>query len=535
MIKAIRNSRKTGERGATLILFTFLTVLVLIPVIGLAIDGAIVMWEKARLVTAVDAAALAAGRSLSVGQDLASQTASAVRTAQTYFQANFQPGQMGTTVVNGQPTVTVAQSGSVTRTVSIQANINVPLYFMRILGFLTTTLQATGQASRRDVNVVLVLDRSGSMAQSNSCSPMIASAQSFVNMFVDGRDQLSLITFQTTANIHDYDPTINFKSSNPSLTSVLGQLVCAGGTNSAEALSLAHQRIQNSGWQGALNVVVFYSDGYPNAMTFDVASDGTDNRLPIMTLDGINSGTTDRRYGWFLPNYVYSNGNPVPDYKTLYDATTFYNNATIHCSSSAPLTGVLTVLGTQNPDLTGFTGGILDPSPISISSSAGNNNTTISAAGCNFTDTNDNTTAYAVLSMREDIAYVPSQDKYGNPTSVTLSPLGTHPFQSIDTFSYGGSTQVRPDTPKGIVNSSFITADNAAYQIRYDPNFATVIYSIGLGTDVNDDFMERVANDPRGSSYDKNKPAGLYVKAPKAAQLQSAFQQIASQVLRISQ
>ncbi len=504
-----------------MVLFTVLMLLVIIPAIGLAIDGAIVMWEKARLSASVDAAALAAARSLSVGQDLASQTASAVNMAQNYFQANFQPGQMGTTVVNGQPTVTVAQSGSVTRTVTIQATINVPLYFLRIIGFTTASLQASGQASRRDVNVVLVLDRSGSMAMSNSCNPMIAAAQTFTNMFVDGRDQLSLITFQRTASL-DYAPTKTFKSSNPSLTSVLGQLVCTGSTASAEALSLAHQQIQNKGWPGALNVVVFFSDGYPTALTF-----GGSHPLPVITAAGISAGQTDQRYGWASPGATDTHGNSLPDYNTL------YNTVPSPCSSSS-LSGVLMAVYTQNPDPRGSTAGVVNPTPISISSYAASPPSTISTPGCSFNDTNDYGSD-AATAVREDVAYIPSQDQYGNPTGVTLSPIGANPFRPIDTFQYGGSLRIRPDTPKGVVNAAFIAADNAAYQIRYDPSFPTVIYSIGLGSLVDNDFMERVANDQRASSYDKNRPAGQYYYAPTATQLSAIFQQIASQVLRISQ
>ena len=510
-----------------MILFTFLMILVIVPTIGLAIDGSIVMWEKARLSTAVDAAALAAGRSLSAGQDLTSQTASARNMAQTYFNANFQPGQMGTTVVNGEPTITIAQTASATRTITIQANVNVPLYFLRLLGFTTASLQDSGQASRRDVNVMLVLDRSGSMDRSGSCKPMIAAAQSFTNVFVDGRDQLGLITFQTTGKV-DYTPTTTFKSSSPSLSSVLGQLVCAGGTGSAEALSLAYQQIQNSGWLGALNVVVFFSDGWPNAITFDIAPDGTDNRLPVITQDGINQGQTDQRYGWDAPGNKDKNGNPIPDYNTL------YNPVPSSCASPVPMVGVFMGYATTTYDPKGYTLGVLSPSSIPINSSAGDTFTAINAQGCSFTDTSD----YGNNSVRlgrQDVAYLPSHDKYGNPTSSTLSPIGHNPFRPVDMFYYGGSLQIRPDTPSAIDDASFVAADNAAYKIRYDPKFSTVIYSIGLGSLVDNDFMERLANDPRASSYDSAKPAGQYYYAPSAAQLNTIFQQIASQVLRISQ
>jgi uncharacterized Tic20 family protein len=47
--------RKPGERGSTLILFSFLLSSLLIPIIGLAIDGSIIWWMKTKLSSAVDA------------------------------------------------------------------------------------------------------------------------------------------------------------------------------------------------------------------------------------------------------------------------------------------------------------------------------------------------------------------------------------------------------------------------------------------------------------------------------------------------
>jgi len=143
--------------------------------------------------------------------------------------------------------------------------------------------------------------------------------------------------------------------------------------------------------------------------------------------------------------------------------------------------------------------------------------------------------------MRYDIAYIPTQDYYGNRTDTTLNPFskGSNPYWPVVLFPNDGvhfyPGKIRPDVPQNMVYTAFNAADNAAYNIRSDTTYKPVIYSIGLGSDVNDDFMERVANDPRASSYDASKAAGLYIKAPTPAQLQSAFQQIASQILRISQ
>ena len=47
--------------------------------------------------------------------------------------------------------------------------------------------------------------------------------------------------------------------------------------------------------------------------------------------------------------------------------------------------------------------------------------------------------------------------------------------------------------------------------------------------------MERISNDPRSPIYNNLQQTGKYVYAPSASQLQDAFNQIASEILRISQ
>src|SRR5689334_20997662 len=85
--KRIPAKPRSAERGAALIMFTMLTALVLIPLVGLAIDGSILYWTKAKLSAAVDAAALAVGRDLSANSNTV---------AQTYVYANLPQGWLGT-------------------------------------------------------------------------------------------------------------------------------------------------------------------------------------------------------------------------------------------------------------------------------------------------------------------------------------------------------------------------------------------------------------------------------------------------------
>src|SRR6202000_2420300 len=128
-------------------------------------------WVKAKLSAATDGAAFAAGRSLSptsTNFQTAAQT-----TAYDYFAANFPAGWLGTSVVGGQPVATqptvavVLNTNTKITTITVDAQATVPLYFARVMGINTVTVSAHAQASRRDANIILVLDRSGSMASSD--------------------------------------------------------------------------------------------------------------------------------------------------------------------------------------------------------------------------------------------------------------------------------------------------------------------------------------------------------------------------------
>ena len=481
---------------------------VVIPLVGLGIDGSVVYWMKSKLSASVDAAALAAGRSLSVGQTLSAQISSATQTAQTYFAADFQPGTMGTSVVGGQPNVTITQTGTHTRTVTVSATVTKGLYFLPLLGFRTATLAATGQATRRDANVILVLDRSNSMNLTNSCAPMVASAQNFVNQFVDGRDQLGLITFQTGANI-DYAPTLSFKSASPSLNSVLGTLQCTGDTSSAQALSLAYSEIKTVINQpGALNVILFFTDGQPNGL---VAT------FPVKT----------------KPDTRYDPGvNTPPPMSYLTNTANLVNEPVSGCSNSAVLTGVIADGSSETGlplNATGYTAAVLSAAGVPISSTA--NPVTITGTGCMFP--NASNWQYSIYG-RVDVAYIPTVDAYGNSVvDGNYKPLDLFPAGS----PYVG--QIRPDMPRTARYASENAADSAAMTIRSDTTYGTLIYSIGLGGNeampIDTDFMERVANDPRASNFDSTKPEGLFIYASNQGQLSSAFSQIASQILRLSQ
>ncbi|MBV9083187.1 MAG: VWA domain-containing protein [Acidobacteriaceae bacterium] len=491
--KGLRPTPRRAERGASLVLFLYSCFFVLFPFMSFGFDWSILYWTKARLSSAIDAAALAAARSLTVDQTGASQTGAAAVVAQKYLNANFPPGLMGITVnfdgTNANNFQVVDDSTYKTHTVIMKASATVPLFFARMIGKSTGVVASAGQATRRDLNLMLVLDRTGSIQQAGACPTMKAAAASFVSMFADGRDTVGLVTFMASANL-DYPMTKSFKSSSPSLNDQLATLVCANNTGSAEAFSLAYQQMLQLNQPGALNVIVFFTDGHPNTTTAYLPIWPTDGSHPCAgPYDGQNSfnenvirgimiGTSG---GGIYPNWVDPNGNVTPN---------GYGPPAINSS------------GPQVP---------LPNPPYS---------------GCSFSGTSNNNV----------VAYLPDQDEWGNSLDNGYQPVARYPGSEGD----GNGMQdghIRIDDVITLQNAAINAVDDAANRARHDP-LGILVYTVGLGDDQSDppdaDLMQRMANDPASSSFDPSIPAGRYIYVSNAAALNAAFHKIASLVLRLS-
>jgi Flp pilus assembly protein TadG len=505
--------RNERERGASLVLLSLMVAIVIIPMVGLAIDGTIMYLVRAKLSQACDSAALAGARSLSTGQTLSSQSAAAVATAQSYFMANFPNGYLGITYpTDGSfPSVTPTQSANSTRTVTVAASVSAPTYFMQILGsaFSSTVVVESAQSTRRDVNLMLVLDRSNSMQLAGVCPTMISNAQFFISGFANGRDEVGLITFMSGANV-DYTPTLNFNSSSQNtLSSVLGTLICGGDTGSAEALTLAYQQIVALNQPGRQNVIVFFTDGNPNGVTIgNIPGYPNATPAPIKT-------QTDTRY------------DPI-NYSTL------ETMGPSTCPANTVLQGAI-AQEIGNPSATvGYTSGLYSSQGPSIGIGLDTLNV---ALGC--MSSSLNTLGVPQVFIRNDLAYIPVTDSYGNST------IGA-PVVASDYFSSGPyAGQLRPDVPVTIVHASTSAAYSAGATIHADKNFNITVYCIGLGgttvhDPVNSAFLATLANDPAavatyGGTYNANYQQGLYIYSPTIAQLTQAYRTILSQILRLSQ
>jgi hypothetical protein len=514
------------QRGTTLLLVMLMMAVFLVPLVGLAIDGTMLYIVQAKLSSAVDGAALGAGRLLGTNANTA-------EIAGEFFNVNFPAGYWGAR--NITPTITsVDQLG--TSTVTISATADVPLFFMRVLGYDHSTVAAMAIATRRKTRVMLVLDRSGSMnatdpvSHLNVFTTLQTSAKNFVGMFTPGTDELGLVVFGGSAIVaypttrpYDTDPhssggpDTSFATSStagPVFTQI-NAMAAGSGTSMAEALTLAYIELQkghyrdlaNLGADNSLNSIVLFTDGVPSALAI---SPNDERNLP--------------------------NSNVLKPYAATYSSTRSpctYNPAT---GTSTRMNGWAGAPG--SPPYSGTSQGLYLLSLYDTSHTLtwwlGNptqdfyNSSSPSAAISNchglygvFGDSRNNLS---------DLASIPPTDIYGNSTTNSFYNLG---------LAYNGTTYDvnQPNNAYHLGIACWNATDNVGRTIRTQTAMNPVaIYTIGYsgngGTD--EALLKRLANTQDGSSYDPTQQTGMYIHVASADQLTPAFAAVASALLRLA-
>ncbi len=554
-----RQHRNKQEKGASLFIAIAALVWVVIPMMGLFIDLGVLYSVKARLQAAVDGAALAAARALNLGSSTAAQATSAQQNAVNWFYANFPPGNWSTsgTVMNtGTVTVVDSPNNANLRQVTVTATTNVPAWFMKWVGFSSTTLAVSGQASRKDLVAMLVLDRSGSMCSVNgaaanapcnstnstsACAAMITAAKNFTGAFAEGRDQIGMLTFSDGWYLES-KPTTNFQSllgysnASGSGTGAIDNIDCNGGTGTAGAITMAYNELYKINEPGAMNIVMLETDGLPNTLVYNFyATPGTTATWALNTNSNCQdaNGKTWNNNGWRSST---SARQWIPGISMNTNGTGFM--------SDIP-GGTLGSFYTSDPNQGKYNIVLFNPNQ--TGDSQGNNSVTTSAPGCIFdgtTTTNDN-----------DFNWLPSQDVFGNQVAPTNEYLSLTPTTSngvqVNNLTNNGTTDWT-NTHAAALNAT----DNAAYNIRTNANLPAYVFVIGLGGNDNGNtpdpiLLQRMANDPKGDENNAtpaysacsseptcvnypNQPQGSFYYSPTAATLGQAFLSISSQILRLS-
>jgi len=486
------------ERGYVLVYMALiLTALLLFS--GLALDAGRGYVVKAQLSKAVDGAALAAARA-------AGATASRTEAIRV-FRANFPAGTLGTNL-SPDPTAagdfysaTVDASGK--KIVDVKASVVLPTTFMRLANFNDVTIRSEAEATRRLVDLSLVLDVSSSIG--GKWPAVRDAARSFIDWFDERSDRVSLVTFSNGAKVLDAMP-LSHGFDKIRLMNDVPSTLPGGSTLMVEGLYRGWDELRTvpSGDQAGMRVIVLFTDGASNGVPGDWTGSGVSSS--IRTFDFPKAGNLD-------PD---SQLHDDPHIAGPYDTQSGNNASTTMIDQPS-----LWNLGAPGKPVT------------CVTTNAGN-----SSIPC--------VTQYPVMPAASLHSYHRSS---GIPTSFPLSSgsltVNGAP-QSVKRIIYKNpATGKFQATIWNVNNAARNLLEIVANEIRNDPGDHRIrIYTIGMGyllrdrlgtmPEMPEEILKRVANDKSSPDFNAAQLAGRYFYAPTAGDVAPAFQSIQSEILRLS-
>ncbi len=524
-----RNIGNTGHKrrqGQVVVLIALLSVF-LIGMAGLAVDLVLAYAVKTFLATATDAAAMGGVRALERGVSYSEQEGEVQRVVNMLFNANFPDGLLltgntgrleqnvkiaGSTLDPGAPALFTLDPGMQPgmREIRVTTIAEAPTFFMRYFGMDSVTVRASAYAARRDVNVMVVLDRSASLKNVGAWDDVQNAAKAFIEKFDNNRDRVGLVTFGTGANV-DRPLGTGFKNSSIMMNLIFNQIVPNSAyTNSSQGMWLAYSELMRVNDPNALNAIVFFTDGQPSAVsatfrTRSLLSGGTAPRCLTSTEEGTLGAGQDTAV-WNNPRFYDIRGfwrreaGPVP----VNLGNLFYDHPlNLRCLN------ILDVYGANVEYM--FDSG--QPWP---SSWTGNESGSPAKTFC---------------------------IKPG--ASGCLGTAATFPYSTTDSRLFSDSTNYSNSTFRGtnVHNAAKNLLLNIAQAARQDASLGGVnIHTIGLGGygyDADAELMKTVANDPANSygvqiTAAADEPKGSYTYAPGIDEIQTAFEKVRSEVMRLT-
>ena len=255
--------RRDHEAGQVVVLVTG-GMLTLLASVGIVLDVGIQVEQRRQLQNAVDAAAHA-------GAQMLPDTTAASARAQQYFDAN--------TPTEGTPTLSISFPTPDREQIEIVGSLEVQYVVLSLFGKDSGSVSARAVAGAQATDIVLALDRSGSMCRdshwlTSNCpapppdhEPMTsvkAAANGFAELFESGYARIGLVSFATTASM-DIGVSSDFGAGS-GLETTVNDIYPSGSTNIGDALHEAIDEVRNgtNTRSDAIKVIVLLSDGVPN-------------------------------------------------------------------------------------------------------------------------------------------------------------------------------------------------------------------------------------------------------------------------------
>jgi Flp pilus assembly protein TadG len=266
-----RSRTRTSNKQAGFVLVYMaagLTTLLLFS--GLAVDSGRAYLVKSQLTKAVDGAALAAARNLNSGNPKAE--------AARVFKANFPSGYLGTNAAD--PTTASdffsssvdAQTG--VNTVKVRASATLPTTFMNLGSTSSMVIGSEGEATRRMVDLSLVLDVSSSIG--SRWGAVRDAARTFVSSFDPINDRLALVTYGNGAMVREQmRSTRGFDKAG--IVADIPNSLPGGSTAMVEGLYRGWDELRTvpGGQQSGIRVIVLFTDGASNSVPGAFDASGT--------------------------------------------------------------------------------------------------------------------------------------------------------------------------------------------------------------------------------------------------------------------
>jgi hypothetical protein len=184
------------QRGAVAAILG-LAIIPLFAVVGLAIDTGRGYMLRSKLSYAIDAAGLAGGRAFET--DLREED------IMMFFEANFPPHYMNSELLPDHPIITFDDAQN---TITIEASATIPTYFMKIAGVpeMTVSARTVIQRELRGMELVLVMDNTGSMRGNGGMDAMKPAATDLIDILYGDRETVpqfwvGLVPYAATVNI----------------------------------------------------------------------------------------------------------------------------------------------------------------------------------------------------------------------------------------------------------------------------------------------------------------------------------------------
>ncbi len=276
--------RRNDQRGQSLVLVV-ISLTVLLGMAALVLDLGLGWYAKRQLQASVDSAALAGAQELP-------SSANAIARAHEYMLKNPTRGVDGVQDTTITKCIASAPGCAPVNAVQVSARANADTAFARVFGINSMTIGAKATACQpcgaKPIDIVLVLDRTGSMLQGGSPNKL-ANAKTGIMTFLNFLDagtalvgltvlppspnlagRCSAGSYDLASSVYTIVPLSNdFKingniNNGSNLVQTINCMAAAGTTSYSLAIQAAQAELNLHGRATAQDVIIFLTDGAAN-------------------------------------------------------------------------------------------------------------------------------------------------------------------------------------------------------------------------------------------------------------------------------